>query len=160
MTAARGATDAPNDAPLSITELLSYRVARVAGLMSSTAATQYRQEFDVSLGEWRALALIADDPTVTVNKLARRAGFDKAQMSRILNRLDERGLLTRAPGAGRSVHLDLTEEGADLYRGLIGAANKRERDFRSCLTAKESRALDQILAKLDTHAREMWQAMA
>ena len=42
-----------------IRDLVSYRLARAASLMSRGAALRYRREFDVSLGEWRALALLA-----------------------------------------------------------------------------------------------------
>lgn len=131
-----------------ISELLSYRLARTSSAMSRSAALRYRRDFDVSLGEWRALALIAADPTLTLNRLARRAGLDKAQMSRSVTRLAERGLVDRTAGSGRTSQLALTGEGTRVYRGLIAAANERDAEFLAVLSDAEAAALTAALDKL------------
>ncbi|MFJ9131305.1 MarR family winged helix-turn-helix transcriptional regulator [Streptomyces sp. NPDC102340] len=134
--------------PVPISELLSYRLSRTSSALSRSAALRYRREFDVSLGEWRTIALIAADPTLTLNRLARRAGLDKAQMSRVVRGLVERGFVNRTEGAGRSRQLALAESGVEVYRGLIGAANERDEAFAAALTASEVRALESALEKL------------
>ncbi|MGA6164955.1 MarR family winged helix-turn-helix transcriptional regulator [Amycolatopsis magusensis] len=131
-----------------ISALLSYRLSRTSSAMSRSAALRYKREFDVSLGEWRAIALIAADPTLTLNRLARRAGLDKAQMSRVVSRLTERGLVNRTAGSGRSSQLALTEEGTRVYRGLITAANERDADFLAILSGEEAAILHRALDKL------------
>jgi DNA-binding MarR family transcriptional regulator len=131
-----------------ISGLLSYRLSRTSSAMSRSAALRYRREFDVSLGEWRAIALIAADPTLTLNRLARRAGLDKAQMSRVVSRLTERGLVNRTAGSGRSSQLALTEAGTGVYRGLITAANERDEEFLEVLSADEAATLRRALDKL------------
>jgi len=131
-----------------ISELLSYRLSRTSSAMSRSAALRYRREFDVSLGEWRAIALIASDPTLTLNRLARRAGLDKAQMSRVVSRLTERGLVNRTAGSGRTSQLALTEEGTRAYRGLITAANERDAAFLEILSPDEADTLLRALDKL------------
>ncbi|MFE0023427.1 MarR family winged helix-turn-helix transcriptional regulator [Amycolatopsis sp. NPDC059021] len=138
---------------LSISELLSYRMHRVANAISRSAATRYRRDFDVSLGEWRTLALLGEDSPLTLNKLAARAGLDKAQMSRVVAKLDERGLLVRESGAGRSTRLSLSRRGKSLYQGLIEAANERNEAFLVCLTPAEREALDSALDKLGKLAK-------
>lgn len=134
--------------PVPISELLSYRLSRTSSAMSRSAALRYRREFDVSLGEWRAIALIASDPTLTLNRLARRAGLDKAQMSRVVSRLTERGLVNRTAGSGRTSQLALTEDGTRVYRGLIAAANERDAAFLEILSADEADTLLRALDKL------------
>lgn len=134
--------------PVTIGDLLSYRLARTSAALSRTAAVRYRREFDVSLGEWRTMALVAADPSLTLNRLARRAGLDKAQVSRVVSKLVDRGLLARAMGSGRTSQLSLTAEGARVYAGLIAAANERDELFRSALTGQERLALDAALDKL------------
>ncbi|MEU8707396.1 MarR family transcriptional regulator [Streptomyces sp. NPDC048565] len=131
-----------------ISDLLSYRLSRTSSALSRSAALRYRREFDVSLGEWRTIALIGADPTLTLNRLARRAGLDKAQMSRVVRGLVERGLVNRTEGAGRSRQLALTESGVEVYRGLIGAANERDAAFSALLSDDEARALGRALEKL------------
>ncbi|MBZ6228013.1 MarR family transcriptional regulator [Streptomyces olivaceus] len=131
-----------------ISELLSYRLSRTSSALSRSAALRYRREFDVSLGEWRTIALIAADPTLTLNRLARRAGLDKAQMSRVVRGLVERDLVRRTEGSGRTRQLALTEAGVALYRGLIAAANERDAAFAAALSPEESGALERALEKL------------
>ncbi|MFD8335010.1 MarR family winged helix-turn-helix transcriptional regulator [Streptomyces solisilvae] len=131
-----------------ISELLSYRLSRTSSALSRSAALRYRREFDVSLGEWRSIALIAADPTLTLNRLARRAGLDKAQVSRVVRGLVERGLVSRTAGPGRSRQLALTEAGLTVYRGLITAANERDAAFAEVLSDEEARALGHALDKL------------
>jgi DNA-binding MarR family transcriptional regulator len=131
-----------------ISGLLSYRLSRTSSAMSRSAALRYRREFDVSLGEWRAISLIAADPTLTLNRLARRAGLDKAQMSRVVSRLTERGLVDRTAGSGRTSQLALTGEGTRVYRGLITAANERDAEFLAALTPEEAATLSGALDKL------------
>ena|SRR5882672_6001817 len=131
-----------------ISQLLSYRLSRTSSALSRGAALRYRREFDVSLGEWRAIALIASDPTLTLNRLARRAGLDKAQMSRVVTKLAERGLVNRTSGSGRSSQLALTQAGMATYRGLIAAANERDVMFLDALSPEEGEVLLRALEKL------------
>jgi len=138
-----------------ISELLSYRLSRTSSALSRSAALRYRREFDVSLGEWRAIALIAADPTLTLNRLARRAGLDKAQMSRVVARLTERELVSRTAGSGRTSQLALTERGTAVYRGLIAAANERDRTFLGALTDDEAAVLLKALDRLAELALEV-----
>ncbi|WP_433272297.1 MarR family winged helix-turn-helix transcriptional regulator [Actinosynnema sp. CS-041913] len=152
----RAETSTPGHLP--IHGLLSYRLNRVANAMSRSAALRYRREFDVSLGEWRTIALLGAEAPLTLNQLARLAALDKAQMSRVVAKLSERGLVLREFGAGRTTQLTLTRKGAALYRGLITAANERDRAFLVCLTEPERAALDSALEKLATLARALERA--
>ena len=143
-----------------IRDLVSYRLARTASLMSRGAALRYRREFDVSLGEWRALALLASGTPPSLMQLARAAGLDKAQISRVVSSLVERGLVLRTvgEGQGRPVRLSLTEAGQALFSGLIAAAGERDRAFRAALSAAELAVLDTVLAKLVHQAQAFIEA--
>lgn len=140
---------------LTITELLSFRLHSVANAISRSAALRYRREFDVSLGEWRTIALLGARAPLTLNRLAGLAALDKAQMSRMVSKLVERGLVQRKEGAGRSTQLTLTRKGQSVYRGLIAAANERDAAFLTCLTPHEQEVLDSALTKLATLARAL-----
>jgi DNA-binding MarR family transcriptional regulator len=141
---------------ITIRDLLSYRLHLVANAISRSAAVRYR-EFDVNLGEWRAIALLAADQPSSLNELARAAALDKAQMSRVVSGLIARGFVLREPTAacGRSVRLTLTRRGEALYAKLIAAADERNRAFLACLTPDELAALDSALAKLKSLANAL-----
>ena len=139
-----------------IRELLSYHLHRVANLLSRGAELRYRREFGVSLWEWRTVALLggALEPQ-SLNELARAAGMDKGQMSRVVSGLTRRKIVFRETDAndGRSIRLSLTRSGRTLYQKLIGAAAERNDAFLGCLTAKERAALEAIMSKLAHEAR-------
>ena len=140
-----------------IRELLSYRLHTVANLLSRGAELRYRREFGVSLWEWRSLALLgAASQPQSLNELARAAGIDKSQMSRVISGLAERGAVLRGADAvdGRGVRLALSKSGRKLYQGLIRAAAQRDTAFRDCLSVKERQVFDQVLAKLAGRARD------
>jgi DNA-binding MarR family transcriptional regulator len=138
-----------------IKELLSYRLHRVANLLSRGAEMRYRREFGVSLWEWRTIALLggADQP-LSLNDLARAAGVDKSQMSRVVSGLTRRKLVLRAVN-GREVALTLTRPGRRLYEGLIAAATERDQAFNDCLSKNEKEVLERCLSKLAGQAREL-----
>ena len=143
-----------------IRDLLSYRVHRVANLLSRSAELRYRREFGVSLWEWRTIALLggAAEPQ-SPGELARAAGIDKGQMSRVVSGLAKRRIVLREahPGDGRGVRLTLTKSGTRLYQGLIRSAAERDSAVRGCLTKSETEAFERILTKLAGQARELIQ---
>ena len=139
-----------------IKELLSYRLHRVANLLSRGAEMRYRREFGISLWEWRTVALLggAAEPQ-SLNDLARAAGMDKSQMSRVVSGLTLRRMVLRGADAedGRGIRLSLTPSGKALYQKLIRAAAERNDAFLGCLTAKERACLEQAMTKLAQEAR-------
>ncbi|TWT03138.1 MarR family winged helix-turn-helix transcriptional regulator [Reyranella sp. CPCC 100927] len=161
MARATSAAKAEDIPPTTIRELLSYRVGRTANAMSHSAALRF-QRFNVTLQEWRTLALLAADAPQSLNRLARSAGLDKAQMSRAVSSLVKRGLVIRkpSPAGGRAVDLTLSRRGAALYRDLMADAQERDDAFRACLSPEESRIFEAALRKLYTVGRALSQAAA
>jgi DNA-binding MarR family transcriptional regulator len=158
MKAARKSQTAPQPAPrVEIRDLISFRIHAVANLLSRGAALRYRREFGVSLMEWRSLALLGAHQPLSLNELAKHAGLDKSQMSRVVAGLTERGLVLRGLDAAdaRGVRLSLTRAGLTLYEGLIAAANERNEAFASVLTRAEQAQLDALLTRLAHKAREL-----
>src|SRR5512147_2383449 len=105
-----------------IRDLLSYRLHTVANLLSRGAEMRYRREFGVSLWEWRTVALLggAAEPQ-SLNELARAAGMDKSQMSRVVAGLTRKKIVVREADAsdGRGIRLSLAAKGRALYQKLI-----------------------------------------
>ena len=148
-TQANGASsEPPADAEVTISDLMSYRLSRAANSLSRSAGMTYRRECDVSLGEWRVLALLGERGSLTLNKLARRSALDKAQMSRVVKGLAERGLVTRDYGPGRTTELSLSTAGQEVYDRLLSLANERDRRIRRHLGARDQAALTRALETL------------
>jgi len=143
-----------------IRDLLSFKLHRVANLLSRGAELRYRREFRVSLWEWRTIAFLGrSDEPMSLGQLAELANIDKGQMSRVVAGLTKRRIVLREahPGDGRGVRLTLTRPGRKIYQGLIRAAAERDATFRDCLSEKENEVFDRALAKLAGQARDLIQ---
>ncbi len=94
---------------------------------------------------------------MSLNLLARHAGLDKSQMSRVVAGLTERALVLRGIDSadGRGVRLTLTRAGRKLYEGLIASANQRNQAFAEALSSDEHAGLEAILARLAERARDL-----
>jgi DNA-binding MarR family transcriptional regulator len=139
-----------------IRELLSYRLHRVANLLSRGAELRYRREFGVSLWEWRTVALLGGAKEAqSLNELARAAGMDKSQMSRVVAGLTKKGIVVREVDSsdGRGIRLSLAPKGKTLYQKLIHAASERNDAFLGCLTGQERKYLELAMTKLANEAR-------
>jgi DNA-binding MarR family transcriptional regulator len=138
-----------------IRDLISYRIHRLANALSRGAALRYRQEFGVSLMEWRIVALLGDFAPMTLTGLARQGGLDKGLASRAVAGLVARGLVLRVAGRddARAVALRLSANGRRLHEGLMRAALERDTAFSGCLTQAERTLLDGAIRKLEAEAR-------
>ena len=143
-----------------IRDLLSFKLHRVANLLSRGAELRYRREFGVSLWEWRTIAFLGrTEEPMSLGQLAEAASIDKGQMSRVVAGLTKRRLVLREahPGDARGVRLTLTKSGRRMYDGLLRAAAERDATFRNCLSDRERQVFDRALAKLAGQARELIQ---
>ena len=152
MPASRTAAQAK--AALTIKDLLSYRIHQLANALSRGAAARYRREFDVSLMEWRTIALLGDFAPMTLKDLARQSGLDKGLASRVVSGLVQRGLVKRGTASdARELALSLTPAGRTVFQGLMRAAGERDAAFRAVLTEAESACLESAIGKLIQVAR-------
>ena len=139
-----------------IRDLLAYRLHVVANTISRSAAARYRREFDVTLGEWRTIALLAGYGPLGLNQLARQSGVDRGQISRIVAGLTERNFVTGTHDLkGKPVSLSLTPKGRKLFQGLFDAALDRDEIFIGALSAKERAQFDDMLNKILDVARRV-----
>ncbi len=140
----------PLPAPCAIRELLSYRLSRLAGLNDRSGHAHLMEEFGVTLGEWRVLAIVAADAPLTFADLARATLLDKGQLSRTVRRLATRGwvLSVRTKGNGRSVDLHMTAAGRRQALRISDFAAERNRVMLTTLNAAERVTVFALLDRL------------
>jgi DNA-binding MarR family transcriptional regulator len=133
-----------------IRDLLSYRIHQLANALSRGAALRYRREFDVSLMEWRIIALLGDFAPMTLTDLARQGGLDKGLASRVVSDLVARELVRREASDrdARERALSLAPAGRRVFRGLMAAARERDDLFHAALTEAERSAVDAAIRKV------------
>lgn len=126
-----------------------YRLNAAAARVSRAFERRYRDEFGLSIAEWRVLAHLhaARGEPVSVRDIEARVAMEKSQVSRAAQRLAEAGHIAKAAQAGdrRLLALSLTPQGRALMARLIPVALA----FQAELMARLGPAAPGLAAALD-----------
>lgn len=108
------------------------------------------EERGVTVTEWVALRLLMDQPATTHASLIRALGMTKGAASKLVSRLEERGLVGRAlaEGSARDQCLTLTDAGRRLVPKLARLADENDAHFFGHLEAKQRAQLQSLLQEL------------
>ena len=127
-----------------------------AVLMKQFAAEDIWQ--DLTMREYDVLYTLSKCPgPLRIGELTRRVLLSQPALSRMVDRLVERGFVERqaAPGDGRGVHLSLTATGSEIQR-QIGRRHARSvaRAVNAQVSVEELRQLEAICTKLALQQNE------
>ncbi|MGL4542182.1 MAG: MarR family winged helix-turn-helix transcriptional regulator [Polymorphobacter sp.] len=134
-----------------------YRLSAVSNLVSDIIAQSYDRLFNISIAQWRVIAVVGEAGRLTPQAIGARTRMDKMTVSRAVKPLIERRLLVRADNAddGRSHLLSLTDTGARLYADVVPAARALEAQMLAEFAPAEVAALMQALDRLDAAAARL-----
>jgi DNA-binding MarR family transcriptional regulator len=143
--------------PKSVAELLSYRLLRLSNTLGLFSSRSYRDQFGVTLPEWRVMSIIAAHPTTTARDISRILATDKAWVGISVTGLSKRGYLTRSPDKhdARRTLLSLTEQGRKKHDAILSAARRRQRRLLATLSAEAAETLVDSLDRLQAEADRM-----
>ena len=109
---------------------------------------------DISHAQWIVVMLLGDGAASTAAELCKILIYDPGAMTRLLDRLETKGVLrrVRARGDRRTVRLELTADGNKLYprilEALVQAFNRLLRGFNK----SEVQHLEQLLQRMVANA--------
>lgn len=131
--------------------LLGYHLRR-AQVAVFQHFTQAMGEADITPGQFGVLSVIAGNPGLSQTQLGNALGIDRSTVVAVIDRLEGRGLVMRAPSPNdrRSHALQLSAEGARLLGRLEEMVRIHERQIARELSAEDQR---QLLRLLDRVAR-------
>lgn len=137
-------------APFDLNRFLPQRVSRLAVAMSRKLAGRYGERFGIGVVEWRVIAHLADADKLSVRELHLRAGMAKPRVSRTVEQLVLRGLVTKVASQRdrRLVEVSLTPQGRAMHDAIVPIARQFEASLISTLEPEERAALDAVLVKL------------
>lgn len=145
---------------LNVEDFLTFRITRLSNALRTNLTKRYLEEFELSLPEWRLLALVARFAPMRFSEVTSRSSMDKGQVSRTLRVMAKRGLTkmkvirdrgSRAAEAlAAPVMVSITAKGQALYRSVLPVARKRQVELLTTLNESERRALYSTLDKLFT----------
>src|SRR5277367_2912366 len=104
----------------------------------------------VTVAEWVILREMFDGDITSPSALARVTGLTRGAVSRLIDQLLRKKLVTRAEAVGdrRIQDIALTEEGRAIVPRLAAIADENDEEFFRHLLARERESLAAILKKL------------
>ena len=129
---------------------INYRVYALASSLSKGAMRFYLAKFGLALPEMRLLSTLGSGRRLSSLELVTLTAMDKGLVSRVLNRLAQRGSVEQIPtdpGSSRRVW-KLTRAGAALVMRLQPVWRERESRLQSGLSPQERKLLLRLLERL------------
>lgn len=151
----------PNDpqpldhARLDLDSFVPYRLSVLTNRMSDAIARLYSDRFELSIAEWRVMAVLGQTPGLSAREVASRTAMDKVQVSRAVAGLTRKRRVARIGDAsdGRITRLSLTRQGIAIYDEIVPIALQFEAAFLSALTLGERSTFIALLDKLARRVR-------
>jgi len=128
----------------------------LAALDRELAADKRLAPLEMSAAQYIIMANLAGPEPKSASDLCKGISYDAGAMTRMLDRLEAKGLIRRMRSAQdrRLMHLELTDEGRAAYPRMremsMAVANRFLRGF----TRAEARQLESLLARMLENAHE------
>lgn len=135
--------------------LLIFKLVRIVNLTARPFAERVGEAHQLTLNEWRVMALVGANPGCTASQISEHSGLDKMAVSRALSELEHAHRLKREddPADQRRARLHLSPAGQEVYAVALSHAREREAELLRDMTAKERDALGAMLDKLIASVR-------
>lgn len=106
----------PEISEYQLNESVGYLITRVRSTMANLVTQRTMAELGITSQQGSILFMVASGKCVVAAELAREYGIDASAVTRLIDRLEKRGLLTRVRSSEdrRVVRLALTQEGQDI----------------------------------------------
>lgn len=134
-----------------LSTILTFRLSRLQANLNAQAADLLRRHGGVPLAHWRVMLLLYDNLANTQREIVELAGFDKGQVSRIVDKLIENGLLVSESDVDdkRVRKLRLTQAARQMLGRLIPLMRQRQEHLASGFEETEMKQLFEYLDRLD-----------
>ena len=140
----------------------SYSMDNSIGYLMRRGASMMREQLEASFAghgftfvQWATLMRVREDPTLTAGDLCRDLHHDSGAFTRVLDQLEQRGLIERerSDSARRVVQLHLTGAGSQAVQSLlpivVARLNDALQDFSAAEVATLAKLLRRLMARLE-----------
>jgi len=133
-----------------VEDLVFLKLVRVVNLTARPFQQRVGRAHQLTLNEWRVMALLGGSPGLTATQLAELTGLDKMAVSRALAGLQRARRLHRHedPTDQRRSRLHLSSAGKAVYAAVVVQARQREAELFAGVAAEELAQLNGTLDKL------------
>jgi DNA-binding MarR family transcriptional regulator len=135
---------------LVLEDFLPYRLSVLSNRVSRAIASRYAETFDLTIPEWRVIAVLGQQPGLTATEVADATEMDKVAVSRAVTKLiGKKRIAARADVRdARRQLLSLTRDGESLHARIAPLALAAERRLLTTLSTHEQQQLDALLDRL------------
>jgi DNA-binding MarR family transcriptional regulator len=138
------------DPRLDLADFLPYLVNRVGVIIAEQFGEEALAPHGLSIALWRVMAALSSAGSQRQIDLADLTSIDASTLSRIVTRLVQMGLVTRARSASsnREVVVTLSAKGSALVARLIARAREIESEAAAGLSAEELAVVKRCLRRI------------
>ena len=142
---------------LVLERFLPYRLSILSNCISRAIAARYAKAFDLTIPEWRVIAVLGRKPGLTAKNVAEATEMDKVAVSRAVARLvaARRVVAEIDASDARRQLLWLTPHGENVHARIAPIALAAEVRLLEALNARERTQLDEIIDRLLEAAQEL-----
>jgi DNA-binding MarR family transcriptional regulator len=143
---------------LHIDQFLTFHVVRLANAAKTNVTRRYLIDFDLSVPEWRLLALAMRFAPLRFSEMVARSNMDKGQVSRTLQTMTKRGFIsartvgTKSRRARETISLpvivSVTPKGRKLYEQVLPVAQRNQARLLHLMSPSERKVLYTVLTRL------------
>lgn len=148
----RTTTGSPSDSAFQLCRLIGRLRAE---FVNAVEQEMERQRVELSFTQFLALKLLGQEKPMTPVELARALHYNPGALTRLLDKLEQRGYLRRVPDPvdRRALRLELTAQGKSLRKRVIGYCDAVAERIFSSISPSERERLHGTLAKVLDHVQ-------
>ena len=143
---------------LLIDQFLTFHLVRLANAAKTNVTRQYLIDFNLSVPEWRLLALAMRFAPLRFSEMVEHSNMDKGQVSRTLASMAKRGYVNARPIGAKPkrsretislpVIVSVTPKGRKLYESVLPVAQRHQARLLRTMSAAERKTLYTVLSRL------------
>jgi len=145
------------DSVLVLDDFLPYRLSVLSNRVSRAIAKRYSLAFDLTIPEWRIIAVLGQRAGLTATEIAEATEMDKVAVSRAVAKLVAKKRVAARDDRqdARRQLLSLTAQGQSLHARIAPMALAAEAQLLAALSAEERAQLDRLLTRLSQVATQL-----
>jgi DNA-binding MarR family transcriptional regulator len=130
---------------------LPYRLSMLAQRLSREIEERQRRRHKLAMKDWKVMQIMAVHGELLPADIRRMGTQNKAQISRALKCLLDRGLVAKQPrpGDSRTFGVSLTDAGWAIYEAMVPRLRARHDELLGGLSAAEAKELRRLLDRLE-----------
>lgn len=135
---------------LILEKFFPYKLGIAARRVSLKLSKTYSERFNISVHEWRVMAVVGQQPQLSADDVAERTRMKKFTVSRAVAKLLDKSMLTRkfADEDKRRSELGLSDRGVDVYKQIVPLALGFEEKLLENFSKEEIDVLIKLLTRL------------